>query len=1058
MELTKEQLKLLVECAPEPTVVYLVRDEKAAPVPFLYSSDVPAFSGLSEKEYLELYQSDAEKVVLPQDLLTLQNTLRRIFREGVAGTCTYRTYHKTMGTVWTHAALKWIGQYEGKEVLLGTFSDVSNQVAEDTPGGFFIYSAQEDDQFFFVGDNMLKMLGYTREEFEQKFQNRFRFMVYEKDRKATLKSIADQISANGHYDKVDYRIEKRDRSLIWVHDEGHYVVDKDGRPWFYVTISDMSELVEEKDKLRRENTELGAVISSIPVGLAVYRLDPGRMELIAANEMIGEILGAKLDQRSGQHKALFSERVPPDDLAGLSGVMREIRQPGRHESAPFRYAVQSGSWKWLRMEAKTIAMPDGSLLVYSVLTDLTAEKRAEEELERAHRTQQEQYRSSLQALLFANPQSLCTVRLNLSRNKCEEWYGTSKYVIHTIKAETAEGVIENISRIIVSEKDREKFRRHFGRSALLDAYRNGQRSETVQYRRTVEDGSFIWVKTVVNMVQDPDTQEIEAVLFSEDVNDQVLNEEIIQKSSDAGYDYIATLYLPDQTFQFRYLGNLVPRNYKDLYEKLRQPKSFAEIVDYASKSWVAPDETVRFLREASVSSILSHLSDDESYTVNLKSRKPNGAEGWKQLRLTWLDETKNWILIQQTDVSEAVHMQQAELLERLNTERALRNEADRANESKSNFISNVSHDMRTPLNAILGYDRLALETDSAAAREKYLTKIGAAGETLLSLINDTLDLQKIENGVTTLRLAPVPCSEVVSGVLTAVKPLLEAKKVHFTFDNSKAAWATIYADATRVEEIFINLISNAVKFTPEGGDVLLAVECVKETPDELCDKLIVRDSGVGISEDFLPKIYEPFTQERTEKTAGIGGSGLGLSIVKRLVSLMHGRIEVKSKLGEGTEFTVYLNFRKANGAGSADVTAQAEDQSVLQGKTILLCEDNEMNREIATAILEKKGMTVLSAVNGKEGAAYFAASQPGAISAILMDIRMPVMDGYEAAAAIRASRHPDAKRVPIVALSADAYIDDVHKAEECGMNGHLSKPIDPELVYSTLHRLIGSAD
>jgi PAS domain-containing protein len=148
---------------------------------------------------------------LPQDLLTLQNMLRRIFREGTSGTCTYRTYHKTMGTVWTHAALKWIGQYEGKEVLLGTFSDVSNQVAEDTPGGFFIYSAQEDDQFFFVGENMLKMLGYSREEFEQKFQNRFRFMVYEKDREATLKSIADQIAENGHYDKVDYRIEKAGR-------------------------------------------------------------------------------------------------------------------------------------------------------------------------------------------------------------------------------------------------------------------------------------------------------------------------------------------------------------------------------------------------------------------------------------------------------------------------------------------------------------------------------------------------------------------------------------------------------------------------------------------------------------------------------------------------------------------------------------------------------------------------------------------------------------------------------------------------------------------------------
>ena len=750
MELTKEQLQLLAACAPEPTVVYLARNETAAPVPFLFSADVPAFSGLSEQEYLALYRHDAEKAVLPQDLPTLQHTLERLFRQKLAGSCTYRIFHKTMGTVWTHAALKWIGQYEGNEVLLGIFSDLSNQVAEDAPGGFFIYSAQEDDQFFFVGENMLKMLGYTREEFEQKFQNRFRFMVYEKDREATLRSIADQIAANGCYDKVDYRIEKRDGGLIWVHDEGHYVVDRDDRPWFYVTISDMSELVEEKDKLRRENTELGAIIDSIPVGLCLYRLHGEQAELVAVNEVVGEILEIEPEQMSG-HQRLSSERVHPDDLAGFTAVIREMLQVGRHQSAPFRYSARNGTQKWLRMDAKTVAVPDGSLLVYSVLTDLTAEKLAEEALERTHRTQQEQYRSSLQALLFANPQSLCTVRLNLSRNKCEEWYGTSQYVIQTIRADTAEDVIGNISRIIVSEQDREKFRSHFGRSALLAAYRRGQRSETVQYRRTVGDGSFIWVRTVVNMVQNPDSQEIEAVLFSENVSDQVLNEEIIQKSSDAGYDYIATLHLPDRMFQFRYLGNLIPRNYRDLYRETRQSRPYAEIVDYAVKSWVASDERARFLQEASIDSILAHLDQNESYSINLKSRKPDSSEGWKQLRLTWLDDTKNWILVQQTDVSEAVHMQQAELLERLNTERALRNEADKANESKSNFISNVSHDMRTPLNAILGYDRLALETDSAEAREEYLEKIGAAGETLLSLINDTLDLQKIENGVTTLQ-------------------------------------------------------------------------------------------------------------------------------------------------------------------------------------------------------------------------------------------------------------------------------------------------------------------
>lgn len=383
--------------------------------------------------------------------------------------------------------------------------------------------------------------------------------------------------------------------------------------------------------------------------------------------------------------------------------------------------------------------------------------------------------------------------------------------------------------------------------------------------------------------------------------------------------------------------------------------------------------------------------------------------------------------------------------------------AEKANESKFNFLSSVSHDMRTPLNAILGYDRLALETDSAPMRTDYLKKIGEAGGTLLSLINGTLDLQKIENGVTTLHPAPVSCSAIADGILTAVTPLMDAKKIRFTCDSSRGARATICADATRVEEIFINLLSNAAKFTPEGGRVLLSAECEKETETEVCCKLVVKDSGIGISPDFLSEIYEPFTQERTEKTAGIGGSGLGLSIVKRLVDLMHGRIEVKSELGKGTEFTVYLTFPKADGRTEPERTPE-EAYALLRGKTILLCEDNEMNREIAAAILEKHGMSVLPAVNGSEGVRRFLESESGGISAVLMDIRMPVMDGYAAARAIRASGHPDAGRVPIIALSADVYADDIKKAQECGMTGHLSKPIDPELLLRTLQADIPGAE
>jgi PAS domain-containing protein len=207
MKLTKEQLQLLVDSSPEPTVIYLIKKDQSALVPFLYSKDVPAFSGLTEEEYLALYKEGAEKVVVPQDLSSVMNTIRQLFMDKNPGFCTYRTYHKTKGPIWTHASFKWIGEYEDQEVIFGAFTDVSNQVAENTPGGFFIYAAEEDDQFYFVSENMLKMLGYTRDEFQTKFKNQFRYLVYQEDREAALQSIDEQIIENGQYDNVDYRIE-----------------------------------------------------------------------------------------------------------------------------------------------------------------------------------------------------------------------------------------------------------------------------------------------------------------------------------------------------------------------------------------------------------------------------------------------------------------------------------------------------------------------------------------------------------------------------------------------------------------------------------------------------------------------------------------------------------------------------------------------------------------------------------------------------------------------------------------------------------------------------------
>lgn len=548
----------------------------------------------------------------------------------------------------------------------------------------------------------------------------------------------------------------------------------------------------------------------------------------------------------------------------------------------------------------------------------------------------------------------------------------------------------------------------------------------------------------------------ECILAARFLEDIVRQQTALKKQDDMvrtlvqDYNAIYHIDLDADTFIILQAHDVVN---EDLYDYAYRSLPFQTAMRKFIEDMVREEDREIMLQISSCDYIKERLKRQEGYSYRFQVKPLRGMQ-YFEMRIirARTDSVGHYAIMTSRNVDEAA---QAELRAQREIEKANReleaalSAARKANESKSDFIANVSHDMRTPLNAILGYDRLALESDSDEVRVDYLRKIGEAGNTLLTLINDTLDLQKIENGVTKLHLQPVNCQTITEGIMTAVQPMMDVKHIHFAFDNINSICTTIRADAVRVEEIFINLLSNAVKFTPANGEVLLLMECEKETKRELRLKLTVKDNGVGISPTFIPKIYEPFSQERTEKTVGIGGSGLGLSIVKRLIDLMHGRIEVQSELGKGTIFTVYLLFNKVK-KRIAEAQTVSVDLTLLKGKTVLLCEDNEMNREIATAILEQSGMIVIPAANGEEGVNHFIESGSGMISAVLMDIRMPVMDGYAASRAIRVSNHPEARTIPIIALSADAYTDDVKKAQACGMNRHLSKPIDRKLLLQTL--------
>ena len=372
---------------------------------------------------------------------------------------------------------------------------------------------------------------------------------------------------------------------------------------------------------------------------------------------------------------------------------------------------------------------------------------------------------------------------------------------------------------------------------------------------------------------------------------------------------------------------------------------------------------------------------------------------------------------------------------------------EQANQADKAFFSNVSHDMRTPMNAIVGFTELATQAQDAEVKQAYLQKIANASKILLQLINDTLEISRLSNGKRQPEPVVVEPSTMFESLLTTIQENAAAKGVFFNTQLRFGEISAFKLDQVRLTKILMNLLSNAVKFTPAGKGVNL-FGFIKERPDEQhCTlRFIVKDCGIGMSKDFLPRMYNAFEQERVTEN----GTGLGLSIVKGLVSLLHGTIACESELGKGTAFTVDLPVEIVPLPKTEHKEQVTAAPQVLQGAHILLCDDNALNQEIAVTLLSMQGLQVDTAADGKVGVHMFQASETYHYDAILMDIRMPVMDGLHAAQAIRNLPRADAPLVPIIALSANAFPEDVQKSQAFGMNDHLTKPLDIQKICQSL--------
>ncbi len=387
-----------------------------------------------------------------------------------------------------------------------------------------------------------------------------------------------------------------------------------------------------------------------------------------------------------------------------------------------------------------------------------------------------------------------------------------------------------------------------------------------------------------------------------------------------------------------------------------------------------------------------------------------------------------------------------------NIEKAAK-EAQAANEAKTRFLFNMSHDIRTPMNAIIGYANLlgdSLEKKELAAG--YIEKIKASSSMLLSLINYILEMARIESGKVALKVEEGNLEYFLEILKAVSEPQIDQKKLFFSW-KLDAEHTSILCDVTKVREIILNIVSNAIKYTPEGGKISAVIE---ELPSEKegygTYQFTVEDNGIGMSEDYLPHIFEEFSREHTSTESRVSGVGLGLPIVKSLVDMMDGKIEVASRLGEGTRFDIILSFPLSQEKDWCQSEKPAKDESRKKqdftGKRLLLAEDNELNAEIAMEILKSGGFKVDLAQDGEQCISILDEKPEGYYDAVLMDIQMPKMNGYEAAKAIRkGGKNED---IPIIAMTANAFEEDREKALQMGMNAHVAKPIDVEKLFAIL--------
>ena len=964
---------------------------------------------------------------------------------------------------------------------------------------------------------------------------------------------------------------------------------------YSVVCMDLTELPESGQAAERLAAENRALLEDSPVGLGIYHIRGSEFRLVYTNAEYYRVHHGSREYWDSFRDKSALERILPEDAEIIRSEWKRVLQQGQNETfdASYRCRGEDGKIHWVRLLGRISGQTDGMYTCYASYLDLDREKSAVAEAERLNRdltgtalmiAENEQklakQYSEQQAYLDSPGNSyLLTMRVNISTDEVEAISGTGVLLPGTKPPQRYADFLGLAAQVMPHREDREALLRHFSRQALLSAHQAGERTAAMECYASPDGRRPGWIRLQMNYLKRPGSEDVIAFGTLREISDEVIYRELTNRIVESNYENVSYLDL--------FSGQLFVKAAHDDRAFALDKLAYGEALDRAVKRWVRPAQAEEIGEKMSAQTVKAALEKSSVYTVYYNIRRGPADSAERQIKndAFYLDDNRNVIVFLLSDVTD-VFERERENREKMAQALAA---AEQASLAKTEFLSRMSHEIRTPMNAIIGLDAIALQEEGlTSSMVDHLQKIGISARFLLSLINDILDMSRIESGRMALRNEPFNFEEMIGGINTILYE--QCRDSGLDYDCVLKSWTeeTYVGDVTKLQQVLINLLGNAVKFTPSGGKVHFMIQQISRTKERARLRFEISDTGIGIDDRFLPQLFEPFTQENRGRTSAYGGTGLGLAISRNIVQLMNGEIAVHSIKNVGSEFTVELELGLTkesvrrrelgnnlkplftlivdddvivcqhtqmllsdaglrteyvdSGAGAvkkveaqhkaradydlvlldwqmpdmdgietareirkivgpevtiiimtaydwADIEKRARAagvdlfmkkpifassvtrafENVLQrkadgaeqeagpeydfrGRRILLAEDNEINAEIARSLLEMKGCEVETAANGAEAVESFAAAPAGRFDAILMDVRMPVMDGLDAARAIRAMRKADARTVPIFAMTANAFQEDVNMSLEAGMNAHMTKPIEPITLYETLQR------